>query len=209
MIAHLQVIGVGRGVDGAEGAVDVEGMDEGASREALGVDALHDVAGQDVVDDALDVGLVGVALHVGDDDARGLRAGPVRGWLRGGGLESGDQLVDLDLGAPVGGFDVPVEADVSDHLDNVLEVVEDEERVHELEERVGEAQHIALGGRHPRFEVADDLVAEVTHRAAVEGGQVGVGDQPEALELRLQRQEWVGGAGAPLRRGAPRKARCR
>ena len=58
VVVHLQVIGVGRGVYRAQGAVDVEGVGEGGAGEALGKDALNDVAGDDVVDDAADVGLI-------------------------------------------------------------------------------------------------------------------------------------------------------
>ena len=69
-------------------------------------------------------------------------------------------------------------------LDQVLEVVEDEQRVYELEEHLGQAVGVAAGQRQA-LEVAHGLVADVADGAAVEGGQVGVGDQREAFELAL------------------------
>ena len=49
-----QEVHVGRGVDDAQGAVDVEGVDAGGAVEALGEDALEDVSGRDVLLGAAD-----------------------------------------------------------------------------------------------------------------------------------------------------------
>ncbi len=47
--AEAEEVHVGRGIDDAKGAVDLEGVDAGGAVEALGEDALEDVSGGDVL----------------------------------------------------------------------------------------------------------------------------------------------------------------
>ncbi len=64
-VAEAQKEHVGRGVDGAQGAVDIEGIGVELAGEALGEDDLDDVAGADVLLAALHRRLEGAGGEVG------------------------------------------------------------------------------------------------------------------------------------------------
>ena len=192
VVVHLQVVGVGRGIHGAQRAVDVERMHKRLAREALRVDALDDVALDDVVDDPLHVGEVRLALHIGAHRRAVIgRLGRVDRRRRLAVLQPLDQLVDPKLRLAVGRFDVAVQPRVADHANHVLEMVEDQHGIDELKQRLGQAVRVALGGRHARLEVANRLVRQVAHRAAAERRQIGAGDQRKAVQLLLDQPQRV------------------
>ena len=66
---------------------------------------------------------------------------------------------------------------MADHLDDVLEVVEDQEGVVEHEQGLGQGQGVLAGHGHPGLEVADHVICQVSHSAPVKPGQVGDRDQ--------------------------------
>ena len=82
-----------------------------------------------------------------------------------------DDLFDAFHGFGVSLVYVTVQPGMGDYLDVVAQVVEDEDGVAEHEHRLGHALGVNRGGLHPRLEVADGVVGDVAHRAAVEAGE--------------------------------------
>ena len=192
MVAHLQVIRIGRRVHGPQRAVDVERVYVRVAREALRIDALDDVARDDVLDDPLDVGKVGLAIHV-RPHGRIVRGRPHRVGRRNR-LPFGqprDHLVDPELRLAVSRLRIAVEPGMGDDADHVLEMIEHQDRVDELEQRFGQPVDIPLGRRDARLEVPDRLVGEVADRAAAERRQIRVGHQLEPLQLGLDQLERI------------------
>ena len=185
-VAEAQVVHVRRWVDGPQRAVDLEraGAAVGA-RQPLREDDLDGVAGDDVLARPLDrphelargsrstTPRGAVSTHLGAASRRRLGSGCVR-------RSTSSSMRQRRL--PVGGVDVAVEAGVADHLDLVLEVVEDEERVGEHEDGFGQRQRV-VGRRGQPLEVARRLVRQVADGAAVEARQAGHRDDVEAPQL--------------------------
>ncbi len=193
-VAHGQVVHVGRWVDGAQGAVDGDGMGVGGALEALGDLHLVDVAGDNVLLAALHLAQEVLLLGVGDDGllADGRRLDGVGDGGEGVG-QALHQLVDAPAGLAVGGLDIAVEAAVGDDLDGVLEVVEDEDGVGEHEQGLGEGLRVGVGDGDARLEVAGDLVGEEADGAAGEAREAVLdGGQGEARELLFDLQQGVG-----------------
>ncbi len=192
-VPHGQVVHVGRGVDGAQGPVDGEGMGMGGPLEALGDLHLVDVPGDDVVAAALHLAQEVLLLRVGDD---GLLADRGRlDGIRDGGEGPGQplhQLVNAPAGLPVGCLHIAVQAAVGDDLDGVLQVVEYQDGVGEHEQGLGEGLRVGLGDGDARLEVAGDLVRQEADSAAGEAGQAVLdGSQAEPRQLPLDLQEGV------------------
>ena len=183
----LEVEHVGRGVDDAQGAVDVERIDGGNALETLGEDDLKNVAGGDVLFGLFDDVFELRAGHVG-------RAGRGGGYversvagseLDGGGLKAVDEIVEFAAAVLVGGFDgrMVVDADVIDSEDGFAHVIEGDDLAIEGEIEIGQVAIVAGGvGEFFGFDVADGVVACVADPAAGEVGQLGDADEiPVAL----------------------------
>ncbi len=98
---EAQEVHVGRGVDDAQGAVDLEGVDAGGAVEALREDALEDVAGADVLLGGLD-GAEEVFACGARGELEGLGDIGAGGFVQRG-FEKGFEAVETDVGVGVGG----------------------------------------------------------------------------------------------------------
>ena len=88
-----------------------------------------------------------------------------------------DHLVDAADGVRVCFLDAVVQAGVADHLDVVTQMVEDQHRFREHEDRLRDALGVGRHGRHPRLEVPDGVVGQVANGPAVEHGQTADRDE--------------------------------
>ena len=108
------------------------------------------------------------------------------------------QLFDLPRRLPVRRFDVAIQPRVAHDLDRALEVVEDEERVGEEEDRLREA--LRIGFRHRQLlVVTGDFVGQVADGAAMESRQPFDGHRIEAAHLLFDGDERVAVAGRSSR----------
>ena len=177
---QLQQEHVGRGIDRAGGAVNVQRRGLDRRREALRADHLDDVARGDVL---LGLEHVGEELLPGQVRLEGQRAAPPRervtGTVLAGLFEQGDQPVDFADGVLVGlrRAGGVLEHGVDQDGDGLGDAIEDQQLVGDQEIHHRRLQVVVRRARHDRLDVVDELVADETDRAAGEPRQARAPDR--------------------------------
>ena len=169
---ELQVEHVGGRIDDAERAVEVEGIAAELLVEALREHDLDAVSGVDVLPwPSPPPPLKRTRLNELRNFAparRGAFAGADPGR---GATQLRDQLLDLPLALAVGLLRIAARGLARDDLHREREVVEDDDRVGQQEDRVRYGE-IVVGGVRELLQVADGVVRQEADRAAPERGQV-------------------------------------
>ena len=191
-ILQRQVVHIGRGVQGAQRPVDVQGRRRCGPGQTLGGHRLDDVSGVDVLLDLLHHRLVPLLGHVGGVGRPGLApAGRGAALHQEGPVQTLNQPLDAAHGVRVRLLDAPaVGVDVADHLYLVAHVVEHKQGVNEEEHRFRQAQGVAFGRRH-RLVVAHDVVGNEADGAAVEAGQPSYRRQGVPAQLLFDEDQGV------------------
>ena len=163
------------------------------SREALRHRDLVRIAALDVLLRALDLRQKAFARVVRSERAlRVRRARRVVRQPRERAQQPADEFLDLPRRLPVRASTSPSSRAWLTTFDLVLRVVEDERRIDEQEDRLGEALRVGIG--HGRLlVVARTLVRHVADGAAVEAQQAFDGHGREAPQLVLDLQQRVAG----------------
>ena len=155
-----------RGIDDAQGAVDIERIGGAGDAHALAGDELKNVAGLDVLLPLANGRLVLLASHAAGERKRQRRARIDFAELAGGWLlEALDQFVDAAAGIAIGGLGIGggFHIGVGDHFDRFVDMIEDDQLAIEAEENVGELAVIERGmGELVAFVIADEIVPGVT-----------------------------------------------
>ena len=206
----LDIGHVGAWIDGAKGAIDIEGVGWAWALEALAEDDLEDVARGDVLLGAGDHRCVLLAREVAGEGRGG--CGGRRGHLAGAEgfgvrVEEVDGARDGGEGAVVrrGGIGVGLTAGFNDReFDDVhgaLRVIEDDEARVETKVQVREGAVVARGageGKLVGLCVAHAVVRRVTDPAAEEArGRAGREGEPHAARLLTHDGEGVGAGLGP------------
>src|ERR1700677_1400437 len=173
---------VGRGIDGAGGAINVQrgGLDRGGK--SLGADDLDDVAAGDVFFAALDVGEESLARDVGTEGGVRQVAGDINGQMLEGLLQQGDDALDFADGIFVGvlGAGRAIENCGDEGGDGLGGAVEDEQFIGDEEIHDRRLQVVARRSGDDRLDVVNKLVTDESDGAAPETGQAGGRGRPIA-----------------------------
>ena len=176
--AELEDEHVGRGIDEAQRAVEIDGRVSRRDFEALRRDDLEDVAGADVFLHGLGHFDVLVARHV-DGGLERLDVVEDGEETAGDGAdEAGFEFLDLGDGFVISAVGVGGIGDVrvGDDFDAAFEMVEDEERVGDEEVGVGDVEVVLFGALDRGLELRDGLEAEVADGAAGKEREAFIGD---------------------------------
>ena len=170
-VAEFEIVHVRRRIDRPKRAIHLERMRIGLAREALRHLDLIRVAARNVRLRALDFRHKLLTRVVRDEGALDVgRARRVVRQARERLREARDKLLDLPRRLPVRGVDIAIEPRVADDFDLALQVIEDEQRVAEQEDRLREALRIRFRQRQ-FLVVAGAFVRHVADGAAVESRQ--------------------------------------
>lgn len=157
----------------AKRAVEIDRRAAEFDGKTLGRDDLEDVASVDVFLGLLDHAFVFLASRV-------RLVAQFAGFTKGGEwrkldrpTEVGDELLKLGAGVGVGSLEVVVfvEKDVGDELEFAEPVIEDDERVGQHEDHIGQFQFIVRRVRDSRLEKADHVIGQITNGAPTKDGQ--------------------------------------
>ncbi len=180
-VLEVQEVHVGAGVDGAQPAVDREGLDRRLRAPALAGHHLVDVARADVLLGPLHRLRVALGAEV---RAPLGRLGRQRADSRD---RPGEALAHLGHG--LGGARVallqPVGGHVGDHRDLVAQMVEGHQQLGDHHGHLGHAQLVGVGLPHAGLDGAHQVVAEQAHGAAGERRQPVDRGERQAAQLLL------------------------
>jgi hypothetical protein len=160
---------IGRGVDGAEVAVDVDRVEGSGTRNALRGDRLDDVAAGDVRFEGVHVRVVAFAADVGGIGRYRESDG---GLVGQGGLfifEGGDDRFEVHGGGRVSVRECGVvgwDGEISHDLDNLEKVVKGDDSVIEHEETLWDVEDVFEIPSGARLEVPDAVIAYIAYGTA-------------------------------------------
>ena len=193
-IVQVQVVHVGRGIEIAQGAVQVQRRRAEGYFQALGRHHLHDVPRQHVVLDAIDhIGKLRLAEMGAGTALQGTGIGAVEGHF-GQGRHRLAQLVGQGPQARPGLRQSlrPRRVGIDDDADGAGQVVEHQHLLRQHQQDVRIAQLVRWRpALQLRLYVAHAVIAKIAHQTTVEDGQFRLRGHPEAALKRLHKGQGI------------------